>query len=114
MIDYKDGKILWDNSDNWSRDTYDYNQDILQVKYGENCIIDVGDYSDGCGGRHFAIMIIDYTPYPDKNDDSRANAWHPPYACIRCKDKSDMLLQLQRAIDTYPALIACGIKGDGK
>ncbi len=103
QIDYKGGKVVWNSSYNWERDNYDYEQDILQVKYGENCVIDVGNYSDGKGGRNFVIMIIDYRPYPNEND--KTAAWSFPYAIIPCADKADMLVQLQRAIDVYPKLI---------
>lgn len=102
MIDYKSGKVVWDNSQNWERDEdyYHYDQDILQVVYGEHCIIDVGDYSDGKGGRHLVIMVVDQGQYQDEED--KPEAWSHPYACIPCRNKSDMLVQLQRAIDVYP------------
>lgn len=103
QVDYKGGKVVWDNSYNWERDNYDYDQDILQVMYGENCLIDVGDYDNGRGSRHFVIMIIDFRPYP--NEDDKPEAWSRPYASIPCTDKEDMLMQLQRAIDVYPKLI---------
>lgn len=106
MIDYKGGKVVWDNSHNWDKpeDYYAHDQDILQVKYGENCIIDVGDYSDGQGGRHFVILVIDFSSYNQEEDMSEA--WSHPYTSITCRDKEDMLVQLQRAIDLYPSMIA--------
>lgn len=100
MIDFKGGKVTWDNSYNWTKDNYDYEQDILQVKYGENLIIDVGNYGKG---ESFTIMVIDFTPY--SKDDDKPLAWEYPFALIPCKDRADMLIQLQRAIDIYPMMI---------
>ena len=101
MVNYKGGKVTWDNSHNWEKDDnwYSCKQDILQISYGKNCVIDVGNYGDGT----FAIFVIDFSPYP--NDDDKPTAWSIPYTKIVCKDKHDMLLQLQRAIDIYPGLI---------
>ena len=107
MIDYKGGKVVWDNSDNWSRDDdyYKYNQDILQIKYSENCIIDVGSYPTVQDGSDLlVIMVINLRPYP--NDDDKWEAWEDPFASIPCADKDDMLVQLQRAIDLYPSMLA--------
>jgi len=106
MIDYKGGKIVWDNSYNWELPDHDYayDQDILQIKYGEHCVIDVGNYSDGSGSNHhFVILVIDYEPYPD--DENKPQAWDNPYAVIPCQDKADLLIQLRRAIDVYPNMI---------
>ena len=103
MIDYKDGKITWDNSNDWQDDNYDYNQDILQVEYGQHCVIDVVDYSNGHGGRDFVIMVIDFSQC--QTGDDKVRAWTNRYASIPCKDKADLLLQLQRAIDIYPQMI---------
>lgn len=96
MIDYKDGKITWDTSFNWERDEhyYHYHQDILQVKYGQHCLIDVGNYSNK--EPHFTIFVVD----PNEEE-----AWGHPYACIPCQDKADMLVQLQRAINVYPKMM---------
>ena len=109
MIDYKGGTITWDNSHKWEEDDqwYDYNQDILQVSYGKNCVIDVGNYPQrpetGTINRQFVIIVIDYSSYPE--DDDKSDAWSYPYASIPCKDKLDLLTQLQRAIDVYPTMI---------
>jgi len=100
VIDYRNGKVTWDNSDRWARESYDWQQDILQVSYGKNCVIDVGCCN---GDGTFAIFVIDFSPYP--NDDDKPTAWSIPYTKIVCKDKHDMLVQLQRAIDIYPRLI---------
>jgi hypothetical protein len=99
MIDYKGGTVVWDNSYNWELDDYDYNQDILQVKYGQHIVIDVGDYTDGQGGRHFTIMVIDFSSC--SNEDEMAEMWCHPKATFSSKDRGEMLLQLQHAIDTY-------------
>ena len=103
MIDYKDGKITWDNSHSWEKDEAYYAQDLLQVEYGTRCVIDVGDYSNGSGERHFVIMVIDFSTC--QTEDEMAEAWCDPYATIPCKDKADLLVQLQRAIDVYPSMI---------
>jgi len=105
MIDYKQGKITWDTSDDWERDDNDYigDQDILQVEYGEHCIIDVGSYTNQQDVDRFIIMVIDFSQC--QTDDDKARAWTNRYASIPCKDKADMLVQLQRAIDIYPQMI---------
>jgi hypothetical protein len=103
MIDYKSGKVTWDTSYNWERDNYDHEQDILQISYGENCVIDVGSYTNSYNESRFVIKVIDFSPYPDDND--KPEAWRQPFASIPCVDKADMLVQLQRAIDIYPNMI---------
>lgn len=103
MLDYKGGKVTWDNSYDWERDNYNYEQDILQIEYGKNCVIDVGSYTSVDGSHRFVIMVIDFRPYP--NDDDKPEAWSRPFASIPCADKADMLVQLQRAIDIYPGMI---------
>lgn len=105
MIDYKGGKVVWDNSHNWMLDDsdYAYEQDILQLKYGDHCVIDVGNYANGKGEGHFVIMVINYAPY--HNEEDKPEAWNEPFASIPCKDKTDMLMQLQRAIRIYPEMI---------
>lgn len=106
MIDYQDGKVIYDNSFDWKNDIsyYSYHQDILQIAYGENCIIDVGNYDNTRGGSHFVIMVIDFSPYQE--EDNKFEAWNQPFASIPCQDKDDMLQQLQRAINIYPKILA--------
>ena len=101
MIDYKGGKVVWDSSREWSQDHDYYCEDILQIIYGENCVIDVGSYGSQ-DWAHYTIMVIDYR---GSYEDDKSDAWSNPYAFIPCKDKEDMLVQLQRAIDIYPAMI---------
>ena len=102
MIDYRNAKVIWDNSFNWVRPDEEYgsNQDILQLVY-ENCVIDVGRYpGNRTSSYQFAIMVIDYTDYANK-----VEAWSTPYAIIPCASKQDLISQLQRAVDIYPNLI---------
>lgn len=102
-MDYKDGKITWDNSDNWERpeEDYAYNQDILQVEYGK-CLIDVGGYSSK-DNVVLTIMVLDLTRCVSPDDFTEQ--WGRPFARIPCTSKQDLLLQLQRAVEVYPALI---------
>lgn len=95
-IDFRGGKVnhsCWDDID-WNKNLSFYNEgylseDILQLQY-DSCIIDVGWYGGDKG--HFTIFVV-----IDHN-------WHHPFACIPCKDKDDLMVQLQRAIDVYPDL----------
>jgi len=105
MIDYKGGKVVWDNSHHWekSEHEYDYDQDLLQFMYGEHCVIDVGRYYSRNDGHRFVIMVVDYRPY--HNEQEKPDAWSNPYAAIPCQDKDDLLIQLQRAIDVYPEMM---------
>jgi hypothetical protein len=95
-VDYKNGKVVWDNSHNWDKpdDYYRGSQDILLVQFGK-CQIDVGNYV-ALSGFGFVIMVLDL---------NTEEPWKEPYAVIPCTDLQDLLSQLRRAVDSYPALI---------
>lgn len=104
-IRFEGGKVEWDTLSHidWSK-TVDYrtqgylSQDILQLVYS-HCLIDLGWY--GAEKGHFTIMVIMPGEYTGEYD---AESWQEPIVRIPCKDQYDMLVQLQRAIDVYPAL----------
>ncbi len=90
-IDFKGGKVI-DGRDlfspiDWSKKVdFRLSEDLITLQY-ENCFIDLRWY--GGHPRGFSITVI---------------VWGWPYAKIPCKDQYDMLTQLQRAIDVYPAI----------
>lgn len=109
MIDYKGGKIVWDTSSDWELDEkeYAFAQDILQMSYPVpqgKLIIDVGSYM-GWDNKNAVFVICVALLEDNKTDDEHAAAWDRPITRILCIDKQDMLLQLQRAIDTYPKMM---------
>jgi hypothetical protein len=104
-IDYKGGKVEWDLFKNidlskpvsWKTEGY-LSQDLLTLSY-ENCIIDLGWYGGEEG--HFSIFVV----VPENNGEYSPESWAYPWARIPCENQYDMLFQLQRAIDIYPAQI---------
>jgi hypothetical protein len=107
LIDYKGAKVSYDMFKNidWTREN-DFktepflSEDILTLEY-DTCIIDLGWYGGKDG--HFSIFIVIPENEPDENGCYYTpESWDFPFARIPCKDQSDMLTQLQRAIDIYP------------
>jgi hypothetical protein len=102
-IDYKGGKVEWDLLKNidlskpvsWKTEGY-LSEDLLTLRY-ENCIIDLGWY--GGEGGHFTITVV----VPEESGEYSPESWTYSLAKIPCRDQDDMLVQLQRAIDIYPA-----------
>jgi hypothetical protein len=102
-IDYKGGKVEWDlfkeidfsKSVSWKTEGY-LSEDLLTLQY-QNCLIDLGWYGGERGG--FKIVVI----FPEEDGEYTPEAWAYPYARIPCQNQYDMLIQLQRAIDIYPA-----------
>jgi hypothetical protein len=90
-IPLNDGKVVWDNtaSSHWS-------EDVLQIVY-DHCIIDLGLYSADT----LIISVVERKTI----DDEQIEAWAKPVAVIPCADRTDMLMQLERAIRVYPSML---------
>lgn len=104
-INFRTGKIIFnefhiDFSKPFSKQLECLSEDLLQIKYGDNYLIDVGWYPESEVEGCFIIQVIE-------NEN-----WAKPISSIQCKKEETLVKNLKKAVDIAEKL--CRIHFVGK